>query len=47
MHGTVLVTQEEITITNVTNLPSGRGIEAEFRGIWMVNTYAPCEAAKK
>ena len=47
MRGTALVTREEIAITNITNLPSGRGIAAEFRGIWMINIYAPSGAARK
>ena len=44
--GTALVTQEEITITNITKLPSGRGIAVEFRGIWIINIYAPFGAAR-
>jgi len=36
-----MVTQEEITITNITKLPSESGIAAEIRGISMTNIYAP------
>ena len=38
--GTAMVTRNEITITNITKLPSGRGIAGECRGIWLVNVYA-------
>jgi len=41
-----MVTRNEITITNITRLPSGRGIVAEYRGIWLVNVYAPPGTAK-
>jgi len=47
MRSTALRTREEITITNITKLPSGRGLATEFRGIWMINIYAPSGAAKK
>ena len=47
VRGTALVTREEITLSNVTRLSSGRGIAAECRGIWMVNIYAPSGAARR
>ena len=47
MRGTALVTREEITIGNITKLPSGCAIAAEFRGIWMINIYAPSGATRK
>jgi len=42
-----MVTRNEITITNTTRLPSGRGIAAEYRGIWLVNVYAPSRTPKQ
>jgi len=42
-----MVTRNEITITNIKRLPSGRGIAAEYRGIWLVNVYAPSVTAKR
>jgi len=42
-----MVKRNEITITNITRLPSGRGIAAEYRGIWLVNVYAPSGTAKR
>ena len=47
MRGTALVTREEIIITDITKLPSGRGIATEFRGMWIINIYAPSGEAKK
>jgi exonuclease III len=42
-----MVTTNKITITNITRLASGRGIAAEYRGIWLVNVYAPSGTAKR
>jgi len=42
-----MVTKNEITITNIARLPSGRGIAAEYRGIWLVKVYVPPETAKR
>ena len=47
MRGTVLVTREEIVITNITKLPPGRGIAAEFRGIRMIKIYARPEQQER
>jgi len=41
--GTALITRDEFTITNVKQLPSGRGIAAEYKGIRMINIYAHLE----
>jgi len=41
------MTRNEITITNITRLPSGRGKAAEYRGIWLVKIYAPPGTAKR
>jgi exonuclease III len=39
--GTALITRDEFTSTNVKQLPSGRGIAAEYKGIRMINIYTP------
>jgi len=44
---TAMVTSNEITVTNVTRLLSGRGIAAEYRGIRLVNVSAPSRTAKQ
>ena len=45
--GTAMVTRNEITITNITRLPSGLGIAAKYRGIWLIKVYAPSGTAKR
>ena len=45
--GSAMVTRNEITFTNITRLPSGRRITSEYRGIWLVNVYAPSGTAKR
>ena len=45
--GTAMVTRNEITNTNITRLPSGRGIAAEYRGIWLVKVYASSGTSKR
>jgi len=44
--GTAIVTRENILLTNVVGIPSGRGIAAELQGVWLVNIYAPLGAEK-
>ena len=44
---TAMVTRNEITITNITMLPSERGITEEYRGICLINIYAPPGIAKR
>jgi exonuclease III len=45
--GTAIVTRDNLTLHNIVRLPSGRGIAAEFQGLWLVNVYAPSGAEKK
>jgi len=45
--GTAIVTRNEITITNISRLPSVRGIEVEYRGICLVKVYAPAGTPKR
>ena len=39
--GTVILTREQISLTNITRLPSGRGMAASYQGVWFINIYAP------
>jgi len=45
--GTAILTREQISITNITRLPSGRGMAASYQGIWLVNLYAPSGTANR
>jgi exonuclease III len=45
--GTAIVAKDNIELSNITKMPSGRAIAAEFKGIWLVNTRAPSGAAKR
>jgi endonuclease/exonuclease/phosphatase family metal-dependent hydrolase len=39
--GTAMLHREQLTLTIITRLPSGRGMAVCYRGVWIVNTYAP------
>jgi len=43
--GTAILTTEQIPLTNITRLPSGRGMAACYRGVWFVNLHAPSGTA--
>jgi len=43
---TALITRETPPLTNITTIPSGRAITANFRDILIVNIYAPSGTAK-
>jgi len=45
--GTAILTREQISLTNITRLPSGRGMVASYQGIWLVNIYAPSGTANR
>jgi hypothetical protein len=45
--GTAIVARDNIELANITRIPPGRAIAAEFKGIWLVNIYAPSVAAKR
>jgi exonuclease III len=45
--GTAIVTREHYALNNIVRLPSGRGMAAEFQGLWLVNVYAPSGAERK
>jgi len=35
--GTTMLTRDQISLTKITRLPSGRGMLASYRGVWLVN----------
>jgi exonuclease III len=39
--------RREVHLTNVTKLPSGRAIAADYKGIQLINIYAPSGTARK
>jgi hypothetical protein len=39
--------QQDIQLTNITNLHSGRAIVAKYKGIHLINIYAPSGTAKR
>jgi exonuclease III len=43
MRGTAIVTRDEIQLTSVSKIPSGRMIAAKFREVWIINIYAPLQ----
>ena len=42
-----IVAKDNIELSNITKMPSGRAIAAEFKGICLVNIRAPSGAAKR
>jgi exonuclease III len=47
MRGTAILSEDGITLTNVTKLRSGRAIAAEYGGTLLINIYAPAVTAKR
>jgi exonuclease III len=47
VRGTAIVTRTHYTLNNIVRLPSGRGMAANFQGLWIVNVYAPSGAEWK
>jgi len=45
--GTAILTREQISLTNKTRLPPGRGMAANYQGIWLVYLYAPSGTANR
>jgi len=45
--GTAILTREQISLTKITRLPSGREMAASYQGIWFVNLYAPSGTANR
>jgi exonuclease III len=46
MSGTAILARHDFPLNNVTKLPSGRAIAAEYNGIRFINVYAPSDSAK-
>ena len=45
--GTAILTREQISLTNITQLPSGRGMAASYQRVCFVNIYAPSDTANR
>jgi len=45
--GTAILAKDGSALSNIQRLPSGRGMSASFRGIMIVNIYAPSGAEKR
>jgi len=45
MRGTAMLVRKVMPITIVHKLPSGRAMSAEYRGIRLINVYAPSDSA--
>jgi exonuclease III len=43
LRGTTIVARSEFHLTNITTLPTGRAIAADYKGIRLINIYAPPE----
>ena len=47
MRGTAILAKQELSLTEVTLLPSGRAIAATHSGIRLINVYAPAGTARR
>jgi len=47
MRGRAIEARSEIQLTNITTLPSGRAIAAEYRGIRLINVYTPSGTTRR
>jgi len=45
--GTAILAKHGLALSNIQRLLSGRGMSASFRGILIVNIYAPSAAEKR
>ena len=45
--GTAILAKRELHLTNITTLPSGRAIAAVYKGIQLINIYAPSGTTKR
>ena len=45
--GTAIVARNDIALTNINKISSGRAIAAEYKGLHIVNIYAPSGTAKQ
>jgi exonuclease III len=47
MRGTAILARYDFPLNNVTRLPPGRAIAAEYNGVGFINVYAPTGSAKR
>jgi exonuclease III len=47
MRGTAMLARHDFPLTNVTSLPTGRAIAADYNDVRLVNVYAPAGTAKR
>jgi exonuclease III len=47
MRGTAIVARNDITLTHLNKLPTERAIAAEYKGMCVVNIYAPSGIARR
>jgi exonuclease III len=47
IRGTAILARRELHLTNITTLPSGRAIAAVYKGIQLINVYAPSGTTKR
>jgi len=47
MRVTAIIARDNISLENVSMLPSGRAIAAKFREIWIINIYVPSGTVRK
>jgi len=47
IRGTAILAKHDFPLTNVTSLPTGRAIAADYNGIRLVNVYAPAGTARR
>ena len=45
--GTEILTRDQIQLTNIVRLPTGRGMAARLQNVTIVNIYAPAGAEKR
>jgi len=47
IRGTAILAKSTLHLTNITTLPSGRAIAADYKGIRLINVYAPSGTARR
>jgi exonuclease III len=45
--GTAVLARDHLILTDIVRIPTGRGVEADFHGVWLVKIYAPSGAEKR
>jgi len=47
IRGTAILAKSTLLLTNITILPSGRAMAADYKGIRLINVYAPSGTARR